>query len=471
MKAYASDSKKTNPVSLLSEASHKGEEWKLVQNIIATPPFLRSDFLTNFLIYICDRKLRGRANEITEHQIGVHALGRPPAYNQGEDNIVRNYARMLRKRLEEYFAGEGHEEILRIVIPRGQYVPVFEANLLPDAMVSSAPGEHAAEISGFPIAVVPSRRSFFPTKRSITAVIIAVCLAGGWLYRTDHAQPENLYGLFWHGIFDSEHTTYIVTADSGISLLEDMTGREVHLPEYVSGDLDKYFPDFDELKRSDGKSFDADRLANLTSLADLNAVAGILRLPKISAGHAVVRNARDMHMNDFLQSNVILLGGPHANPWVEIFEPASEFLIEFSTRLDERAIINKHPRPNEQSEYRNVADSDPHLTYTILSFLPSNDSTRDALLIQGLNMAGTQAGANFILNRNAMIPILEKARLKDGRIGRFEVVLETQAVGASAPEARPIIERYGQPPYYKAEGAESSSHQNASPLRKSRSRD
>jgi hypothetical protein len=42
-----------------------------------------------------------------------------------------------------------------------------------------------------------------------------------------------------------------------------------------------------------------------------------------------------------------------------------------------------------------------------------------------------------------LTPILKKARMKNGEIGGFEVVLETQAVGASAPEARPIVERYG----------------------------
>jgi hypothetical protein len=104
-------------------------ESDLVQRIIATPAFVRSDFLTRFLRYICDCKLAGRDDEITEYQIGVQALGRLGSYNPGEDNIVRNYARILRKRLDEYFAGEGRDEPVRITIPRSHYVPVFEPNL------------------------------------------------------------------------------------------------------------------------------------------------------------------------------------------------------------------------------------------------------------------------------------------------------------------------------------------------------
>lgn len=119
MKAYAGDQNQEGLASPFSEANFDDEEWKLALRITATPPFKRSAFLTNFLLHICDRKLSNWENEITEYQMGVQALGRPSAYHPGEDNIVRNYARMLRKRLEEYFIAEGSKESLQIIIPRG----------------------------------------------------------------------------------------------------------------------------------------------------------------------------------------------------------------------------------------------------------------------------------------------------------------------------------------------------------------
>src|SRR5580698_2770593 len=99
--------------------------WLLVQRIVASKSFAKSYFLTSFLLYVSDRELHGKADEITEYQIGVRAFGRPESYNPGVDNIVRNYARILRKRLEEYFEEEGKDESIRITIPRGGYVPVF----------------------------------------------------------------------------------------------------------------------------------------------------------------------------------------------------------------------------------------------------------------------------------------------------------------------------------------------------------
>lgn len=99
--------------------------WQLARRIAASKRFEKSSFLINFLLYVCEQELCGRGQDLNEHQIGVKALGRPATYNPGEDNIVRNYARLLRKRLDEYFQTEGKAEILRVDIPRGHYVPVF----------------------------------------------------------------------------------------------------------------------------------------------------------------------------------------------------------------------------------------------------------------------------------------------------------------------------------------------------------
>src|ERR1700729_1987274 len=99
--------------------------WQLAERVAASKGFAKSKFLTHFLIYICEKYLLERSDEITEQRIGEHVFRRPPGYNPGEDNIVRNYARLLRQRLDEYFGGEGAKETIRIVVPRGGYVPLF----------------------------------------------------------------------------------------------------------------------------------------------------------------------------------------------------------------------------------------------------------------------------------------------------------------------------------------------------------
>ena len=115
------------PVLELADLSGR-PEWKLACRVAASKGICKSELLPRFLLYVCEQQLIGKAHEITEQRIGTQIFNRPKDYNPGEDNIVRSYARMLRKRLEEYFEGEGSRESLRIAIPRGGYVPVFQFN-------------------------------------------------------------------------------------------------------------------------------------------------------------------------------------------------------------------------------------------------------------------------------------------------------------------------------------------------------
>src|SRR5665213_2902778 len=103
------------------------DHWQLVQRIVASRRFVRAPLLSRFLLHVCSETLHGRQHEITEYQIGVQVFDRPRSYRTVEDNIVRNYARQLRKRLAEYSADEGKNDPCRIEIPLGGYVPVFAA--------------------------------------------------------------------------------------------------------------------------------------------------------------------------------------------------------------------------------------------------------------------------------------------------------------------------------------------------------
>src|SRR3984885_2015346 len=121
--------------------------WQLAQRIIASRSFAKSALLSRFLLYVCEREITGKIGEISEQQIGVHVFGRRQGYNPGEDNIVRNYARQLRHRLDQYFLEEGREEELRLSIPRGKYVPVYSPNYFEERPLLVLP-DHEADSGG-----------------------------------------------------------------------------------------------------------------------------------------------------------------------------------------------------------------------------------------------------------------------------------------------------------------------------------
>ena len=105
--------------------------WQLAQRIVESPQFNKSPRLAKFLLYIVAKSLEGRPGEVTEQQIGVQVFGRSPGYRTVDDNIVRSYARLLRKRLSEYFARDGIDHPMRIEIPLGGYLPAFIGEALP----------------------------------------------------------------------------------------------------------------------------------------------------------------------------------------------------------------------------------------------------------------------------------------------------------------------------------------------------
>jgi Tol biopolymer transport system component len=82
--------------------------------------------MRRFLRHIVERRLEGRSGELKETLIGIEVFDRDPSYDPKSDAIVRVEARRLRAKLAEYYAGPGVLDPVRVVLPKGSYVPEFE---------------------------------------------------------------------------------------------------------------------------------------------------------------------------------------------------------------------------------------------------------------------------------------------------------------------------------------------------------
>src|SRR3954464_10660735 len=96
-----------------------------VDLILRSGIFEKAPRLEKFFLYICRLHFEGRADEIKEYSIALEALGRSSDFDPKKDSIVRVEAHRLRKRLEEYYRGDGANHPVCIVIPNGQYRPQF----------------------------------------------------------------------------------------------------------------------------------------------------------------------------------------------------------------------------------------------------------------------------------------------------------------------------------------------------------
>lgn len=113
--------------------------------------------------FVVEETLSGNADTLKEAVIGNAIYGREPPYDPRIDSTVRVEARRLRRKLAEYYAGEGKADPVNIALPTGGYVPVFSQQFARDPIdlnLTAAPNPGSAlfaQGAGAVVAVMPFR--------------------------------------------------------------------------------------------------------------------------------------------------------------------------------------------------------------------------------------------------------------------------------------------------------------------------
>jgi adenylate cyclase len=135
-----------------------------VARILSSVEFSGSRHLTNFLRFVVEESLAGRGDRLKERNIALGALGRDADFDPRLDCIVRVVAGKLRRALDRYYAVGGAANPLRVAVPAGSYVPVFQQPAGTPAERSSraaaAPGSMPPRANGVGrplLAIVPFR--------------------------------------------------------------------------------------------------------------------------------------------------------------------------------------------------------------------------------------------------------------------------------------------------------------------------
>jgi hypothetical protein len=112
--------------STTADSVHVEELRGELQSVLQSQAFARSPGLSRLLSYLCEKAFSGESHQIKEYSVALDVFGRQESFDQDSDSIVRVQANRLRKRLAEYYGGEGRDHRIHITIPIGQYVPDFE---------------------------------------------------------------------------------------------------------------------------------------------------------------------------------------------------------------------------------------------------------------------------------------------------------------------------------------------------------
>jgi serine/threonine-protein kinase len=96
-----------------------------IEKIVASASFRGSPRLSTLLQYTTSRTLAGQSADLKECLIGVGVFGRTPGYDSHTCSVVRVEFSRLRKKLDHYYQSEGRQDVMRIALKRGTYVPEF----------------------------------------------------------------------------------------------------------------------------------------------------------------------------------------------------------------------------------------------------------------------------------------------------------------------------------------------------------
>lgn len=415
------DAEKTDP-RLVDPA------WREVAaRVAASQGLARSPRLRSLFLYLCERTWAGAAGELHESTIGQEVFSRPSGYDTASENIVRVSVSQLRKRLSDYFEGDGANEPVIISIPKGRYALEFcpvKASV-PEVELAPARDEHP-QPAGF------WRRPFFWAAVGAVALLIYILASAPWKSGVT-VQKLAPHERFWSAVFTQGNDTYIVVADSGFGLLQDVTGQSFTLEQYISRNLSAIGQ-----SRTAAQSEElVQRLVRrqYTSVSDASIAFQLGGLSRSSWGRAAIRGARSISILDLKTHNIILLGSARSNPWVGLLKDKLNFFLEYEGEPPHGIVRNKKPLSGEPVSYRATARaSEPGDAYGLVAWLPNLDATGGIVVISGTNMEGTEAAAGVLLNPKLFDELNRRlAAPGSSPIPYFEAVIRTSSrVGSGA---------------------------------------
>jgi hypothetical protein len=414
-----------------------------VRRIAGSAVFKGSERSREFLLVIVEKALTGCFEDLKERVLGVELFGREPSYNTGEDAIVRVTASDVRRRLQRYYSEIEKDAKLRLDIPVGSYIPEFrwtaEEEIAP--VVEAPAAELAADREEiYPTAVVNdvgrNRRWLSPSLLYAACGFLLGVLAWGMLsqFLTNSRSPETLP---WSSLAQSERRLQIIVSDPDLSKMQSLGGYNLSLSDYANR---RYLPADLSVSPDLNRAL---RLFRGTSMGAVEVTAALVISKRVfpQTLQVMILPARSIQLKDFqTDDNFILLGSPRSDPWVSLFQDQLDFQFYYDAATANEFVRNQKPLKGEPSLYRPSARGwGTGYAFGLVSFIANPNQNGHVLLIAGSSAEATEAAARFVLDRDAMMAILQKnGILAGGGIISFQVLLQVTTMAGSPNSFSPI---------------------------------
>lgn len=416
-----------------TEAPNTAQCEQQVRRILQSTTFRNATTLQQLLQFLAAKTATGSNEALKEYTIGVEALGRKPDFDPKIDPIVRVQSHRLRLKLKEYYDTEGRHDPVLIQIPKGHYLPSFEAlaaSMSPLDRGSTYESEPAISVASIPSGLkventLPGTRLPWPALKWIeTAVAVSILFAFGcWLGdrharslfgaaatfpNADSAKASDPVQIFWAGFLGNDSAPVIAYPDA-VFLLDDSNdlfrfrqGASDSRGALVDPHLARQYASNPSLVAMAGQLYYENGYTGTGELESIAMLAGLLGRMGIKP---IIKSSRDITPDDLKQHNVILLGSPFQNIAVAQLLTEGDFVFKNPDSRHEQwraQIVNAHPRPNEQPAYGTERDRNTQaLTadYSLITIAPGVVPGRYIAILGGLDTTGTEGATVFATSK------------------------------------------------------------------------
>lgn len=103
--------------------------------------------LSRLFDYLLERSIAGLPPK--EIEIAIDVFGKDESFAVAQDSTVRVYVHKLRRKLEEFHAQAGRDDVAHLVLPKGEYRIVVDGHAAPAAEITEQPPAHVEQRSRF----------------------------------------------------------------------------------------------------------------------------------------------------------------------------------------------------------------------------------------------------------------------------------------------------------------------------------
>ena len=411
-------------------------------HILRSVPFRSSKQSQHLLQYIVDQTLAGHRDLLKERLIGVNVFGRRPDYDTNEDPVVRARAGEVRKRLAQFYLGEGGQSQIRIEINPGSYHATFTEiltsteGLPPESFVRAElkSGESSQlEVGGDDLQLShdspPKRRSFWLLLRASAVVgILMALLIFFW--------PAAPIDAFWKPFINMPTPTLLYSGTNPVYMLSpDFISRyelshHVNLLERQGREFNVPISSDSNLEPSDLVGFKND----FTTVGDLFASTRIASLLSLHRKKFDLRCGQDVAFGDLGQSPTVLIGAFNNSLTMELTGDLP-FIFDRGLTIRNQADKGNVWSPSYSQDGAIVTD------YAIVTRMPHSRTGQALITIAGITQNGTRAAAEFITSPQS-IEALVKSAPRGWQNMDMEIVLQTKIVNDIPTDPVPVASRY-----------------------------